>query len=105
MTLTIHVLTTLIGFVLMKGFVLVWLAGWFPWVKTHVEQVFTPGEDLFAQGASYTSTVFFFRWYGFVFGLFLFLPRFVVLDIIVAAIAVLLWRYLARRASAALNAV
>ena len=100
--LPIHILTALIGIILLSGSLLIWLSGWLAFMRRWMEDLFTPKRNLFDGNASYTGTVQFFRWFGVSLGVLLVLPTFVVLDIALAALTVYLWWYLARRAKAAL---
>ena len=100
--LPVHIITAIVGVVLFGGCLLIWLAGWFPFIRRELENIFTPKQDLFSANASYTGTVQFFRWCGWFLGALLVLPTFIVVDIFLAAVTFLLWRYLAKRAQATL---
>lgn len=99
-----HVVTALAGSIFFIGWILVWLAGWFPGIRRWMEAMFTPGEDFFDSKASYASTVTIFRWWGWLIGPLLVLPTFIVIDIFIAAVTILLWIYIAKKAKKALEA-
>lgn len=95
-------ISAVLGLLLFSGSLLIWLSGWFTIVRRFTEELFTPGKDLFDQRASYTGTVQFFRWSAWFMGALLFAPTFVGIDIGLAGVTFLIWRYLSKRAKAAL---
>lgn len=96
----VNIVSAVIGFVLIKGAITVWLARFWPWYRRKVEYIFLKGDNLFAQNAPYSGTVMFFKWWALIPGGFLVLPRFVVIDVLIVLAAVMLWRHLINRARA-----
>lgn len=94
----VHIVSAIIGFVLLKGSIAVWLARIWPWYRKKVEYIFLDGRNLYQQNAPYSGTVTFFKWWALVPGALLVLPRFVIIDIVLVLAAVMLWRYFVNRA-------
>lgn len=100
----IHIGSGIIGGALLLTSVMLFLAGYIPWLRHRLEVIFiASGKHLFAAGESYSGTVTFLRWSAFFFGGLLILPTFVLVDIAAAAVAFLLWRYFVRRAQAVIE--
>lgn len=96
--LGVNIVSAVIGLVLVKGTLTVWLAHVWPAWRRRVEHVFLRDQNLFAQNAPYSGTVAFFKWWALLPGLLLVLPRFVIIDIVLVLIIILIWRYLVSRA-------
>lgn len=99
----VHIVSGVLGLLLVTTSLTLFLSGYASSLRRGVEDIFIPGKDLFAARESYSGTVTFLRWSGLLFGLLLVLPTFVIVDIILAAIAFFLWRYFVRRAHSALT--
>lgn len=94
----VHYVSGVIGIIMMAGALTVWLSHIWPAWRRKAEHIFVKDGDLFAERAYYTGTVRFFRWWSFLPGALLVLPRFVLVDIVVVLAAVALWRFLVSRA-------
>ncbi len=98
----VHIGSAVIGVFLVTVSLLFFMAGYWPWLRKRLEDIFIPGKHLFEAKQSYSGTVTFFRWSAFLFGILLVLPTFVILDILIAAIAFFFWRHFVWRAHAAM---
>lgn len=96
--LGVHIVSLVIGLLLVKGTVTVWLAHIWPAWRRKVEYIFLNGQNLFARDAPYSGTVTFFKWWTLFPGALLILPRFVIIDILIVLVIVALWRYFVHRA-------
>lgn len=96
--LGVHIISGVIGFVLIKGSITVWLAHIWPAWRRKVEHIFLRDRNLFEQNAPYSGTVQFFKWWALVPGALLILPRFVLLDVLIVLAVVALWRFFVARA-------
>jgi hypothetical protein len=98
----IHIVSGAVGATLVTATVLLFLAGFVPWLRMRLEDIFVPGKHLFAEKASHSGTVTFLKWSGWLFGALLLLPTFVLIDVCFAAVAFLLWRYMVYRVQVAI---
>jgi hypothetical protein len=97
-----HIISALIGLVLILGTVTVWLSQIWPAWRKKAEYIFLHGRNMFANGEPYSGTVTFFKWWTLVPGALLLLPLFVLVDLVLVLIAVWLWRYFVKQARKAI---
>jgi hypothetical protein len=98
----VNIASGTVGALLVTASLLLFFAGYIPWLRRRLEDIFVPGKHLFAQKASYSGTVTFLKWSGWLFGGLLLLPTFVLIDLCFAAVAFMLWRYLVHRVQVAI---